>query len=171
GHLLRVSRARTQLQSLVQASHAPLERELGGILLLLEAGETEAVDEIGAEEVVLAPARQLVDAAPDGEDARLLVAHDEPGAGRRVVVVEELVVVRRKPEARVLEEWESGDVRETELAEEVVAAVEKRLEKLDRAAHVHGESIRRAVVGDLVRRTLPGAVEPVDEDPHLGAPR
>src|SRR5438105_391136 len=27
---------------------------------------------------------------PDGEDARLLVAHDEPGAGRRVVVVEEL---------------------------------------------------------------------------------
>ena len=48
------------------------------------------VDEVGAEQVALVPAGQLEDAAPDGEDARPLVADDEARAGRRVVVVHQL---------------------------------------------------------------------------------
>ena len=82
--------ARAQLELLVEAPHAPFERELRGVLLLLEAGEPEARDQVGAEQVALVPAGQLEDAAPDREDARALVGDDEARAGRGVVVVDQL---------------------------------------------------------------------------------
>ena len=54
-----------------------------GFLSALEAGEAEGLDEVGADQVGLAPAGQLEDAAPDREDAPLLVARPRapPGAG------------------------------------------------------------------------------------------
>src|SRR2546423_5836107 len=80
----------SQLQLLVQAAHAPLERELDRVLLLLEPGEPEGGDHVCAEHLLLAPAAQLEDAAADCEDAALLVARDEAGRRCRVVVVHQL---------------------------------------------------------------------------------
>src|SRR5262249_51208411 len=43
-----------------------------------------------AHEIALRVTRQLEDATPGGEDAAGLIADDEPGRGRRVVVVHQL---------------------------------------------------------------------------------
>src|SRR5581483_9469213 len=67
-----------------------LERQLDRVLLLLEPLQSEGADDVGAEHVLLAPAAQLEDAAAEGEDPALLVARDEAGRRRRVVVVHQL---------------------------------------------------------------------------------
>src|SRR5205823_6249830 len=78
GDRLGVAVARAQLDLLAEPPHAPFERELRRILVFLEAGEPEALDDVGAQEVALAPAGELEDAPADGEDAPIAVAHDEP---------------------------------------------------------------------------------------------
>ncbi len=92
-------------------------------------------------------------------------------AGSRRGPGEELVVVRREAEDGVLQEREGRHIGEPEVAEEVVAILEQRLEDLDVGAHLRREGVGGAVVGDLVRCALPDPVEPVCEDPHLGAAR
>ena len=65
------------------------------------------------------------------------------------------------------------------VAHEVVAAVEQRLEPVQPPAQLLGPGGDPRLVGrragelglDRVRRALPDAVEPVDEDVDLGAPR
>src|SRR5215813_2478686 len=78
-HGFDLAASRPQLQVLVQTPHAPFERELDRVLLLLESGESESGHHVGAEHLVLAPAAQLEDAATDCENAALLVAGDEAG--------------------------------------------------------------------------------------------
>ena len=56
-----------------------------------DVGERERLDDLAADEVGVAVPGQLEDAAPGGEDARVAVADDEAGLGRRVVVLEQLV--------------------------------------------------------------------------------
>src|SRR5438874_7920519 len=63
-----------QLELLAEAPHAPFERELGGILLSLEAAECEPFDEVGAEQLLFAVPDELEDASPGGEDPSFLVA-------------------------------------------------------------------------------------------------
>src|SRR5712692_578856 len=75
-------------------------------------------------------------------------------------------------------DW-SSDVcsSDLELAEEVVAAAEQRLEEIEGAGHRPAQLLDPPAVGlrlaelclDLVRRALPDAVEPVEEDLELGA--
>src|SRR2546430_15598744 len=79
----------------------------------------------------------------------------------------------------VLEERKCDHVGDSELAVEVVAPVEQALEGVERAAHARTELVDAAPVrlrpfelgGDQVRRPLPEAVEPVDEDRDLRTPR
>src|SRR5207302_1702095 len=75
---------------LTEPAYAPFERELGGVLLRLEAVEPEAFNDVGAEQFLLAVADELEDAPPGREDPALLVADDEAGVRRRVVVVHQL---------------------------------------------------------------------------------
>src|SRR6476469_10893737 len=89
-HGLHVPGSRPQLELLVQTAHAPLERKLDRVLLLLKSREPEGGDHVRAEHIPLAPAAQLENAATDCEDAAFLVAGDEAGRRRRVVVVHEL---------------------------------------------------------------------------------
>src|ERR1700751_5260234 len=81
-----MARSSAELDLLVQAPHAPLERKLDRVLLLRESRETERVDDVGAEHLGLAPAAQLEDAAPAREDAALLIAGDQAGRRRGVIV-------------------------------------------------------------------------------------
>src|SRR5439155_23936114 len=52
--------------------------------------EVEALQEVGAEQFLLAVAHELEDASPGREDPSFLVADDEPRVRRRVVVVHQL---------------------------------------------------------------------------------
>ena len=87
---LHLAAARAQLELLVEPAHAPLERELDGVLLLLEALQPERGDDVGAHHVLLAPAAQLEHAAAEREDPPLLVARHEARRRRGVVVVHQL---------------------------------------------------------------------------------
>src|SRR5438105_14323788 len=84
-----------------------------------------------------------VDAPDPGLQARIAVAE-------RLVLdedaVEEVVVTCGEPQHGVLEERESDAVRGTELAEEIVAAREQRLEALECGAHVAAELLHLSVV-------------------------
>ena len=57
--------------------------------------ERERLDDVATDEIGVAVPGQLEDAAPGREDARVAVADDEAGLGRRVVVLEQL---EEKPE-------------------------------------------------------------------------
>src|SRR4051812_2976540 len=89
--------------------------------------------------------------------------------------MEQLVVVWIV-ESRELQEREGTDVGGCEgVAEEVVAAGEHVIEAVEGGDHLllelgyeRGVGVRLAELGlDLVRRTLPGVVEPVDEVEHV----
>src|SRR5919199_1342509 len=56
-----------------------------------ELSETaaERLDDVAAHQLLLAVARELEDVAPGRQDSSLLVADDEPGRWRRVVVLEQ----------------------------------------------------------------------------------
>src|SRR2546425_5459976 len=92
-------------------------------------------------------------------------------------LVEPLIVTRRKPERRVLEERERHDVRDAEVAVEVVPTLQQLLEDVERGAHARAElgdacrvRLRLLLLGrDEVRRPLPEHVEPVDEELRLRA--
>src|SRR5207248_10746439 len=53
-------------------------------------GKAERVDEVAPHQVLLLEARELEDALAGGDDAGVLVAHDEARCLRRVVVVQQL---------------------------------------------------------------------------------
>src|SRR5205807_8748005 len=88
--VLTLPGARTQLELLAEPSHTPFERDLGRVLLRRETVEPEAIDQVGAQQLLLAVAHELEDASTRREDPSLLVADDEPGVRRRVVVVHQL---------------------------------------------------------------------------------
>ena len=82
-------RARSSIASF--SRRTPYARaSFAGLRSSVEPGEAEAGDDVGADEIRLRPARELEDAAADGEDPALLVADDEAGGRRRVVVVLQL---------------------------------------------------------------------------------
>jgi hypothetical protein len=92
--------------------------------------------------------------------------------------VEELVVVGGQPEDGVLEKRECDAVGGAELAEEVVAPREQRLEAVECGADLRAQlgdpgEVRLGLlelVGDRVRLLLPDAVEPVDKKLDLSPP-
>src|SRR5438093_10485663 len=75
---------------LTQSTNTPFQNELRRVLLLLEPRQTEAVDGVRPEQLLLAKAGELEDATPAREDPAFAVADDEPSVGRRVVVVHQL---------------------------------------------------------------------------------
>ena len=79
--------AGADLELLAQLPHAPLADDLDR----RRVRERERLDDLAADEVGVAVARQLEDAASRGEHPRVAVAHDEARLGRRVVVLEQLV--------------------------------------------------------------------------------
>src|SRR5581483_835747 len=87
---LHLAASGAELELLVEPAHSPLERELDGVLLLLEALEPEGGDHLGTHHVLLVPAAQLEDAAAEREDPALLVARDEARGRRGVIVVHQL---------------------------------------------------------------------------------
>ncbi len=74
---------------LVELPDAPFDGQRRRVLLAAPFS-CESIDHVTSEQVVLAKARELEDALPGRENPALRVADDEPGARRRVVVVEEL---------------------------------------------------------------------------------
>src|SRR4051812_15926290 len=80
---------RAQLELLVEPPHAPLDRDLGRAVAL-EAGDPERLDHLAADQILFAVAGELEDVAAAGEHAGLVVADQEAGARRRVVVLEQL---------------------------------------------------------------------------------
>ena len=89
----------------------------------------------------------------------------------------ELLRVALVVEQRVLEEREGGTVGGRELAEEKVPSGEEVLEDVERGGQLTAErgdallvrSLLAPLCVDLVRRSLPDAVEPVEEDVDRGA--
>ena len=80
------TRARAELEPLAEAAHAPLANELE----TGRVGERQRGCEVASDQVGLAKAGELEDAAPDGEHPGLAVADDEAGGGGGVVVLEQL---------------------------------------------------------------------------------
>src|SRR3990170_2468470 len=91
--------------------------------------------------------------------------------------VKELVVGKVAP-GGVLEEWIGDAVGGAEVPEQVIAALEQALEDAETIAHLGAAGRDELGVGsgalefvlELVRRLLVDALEPVDEQVHLGAP-
>src|SRR3954464_1810215 len=83
----------------------------------------------------------------------------------------ELLLVALFPEHRVLEERERDDVGGAEVAEQVVAPREERLEEIEGRGDARSAVLLVPARSDQVRRPLPEAVEPVDEYVHLRATR
>ena len=117
----------------------------------------------------------LIDAPDPRREPRicpieLQVLHENPVEG---------LVVLLAPDQPVFQKREGSAVGDGEVAQEVVAAGEHRLEEVSRARELRGQPGRASLVGPLlgellrepVGRTLPDAVEPVDEDARFGAPR
>jgi hypothetical protein len=100
---------------------------------------------------------------------RLKLAQDEVKQLAVLVVVED----------GVLQERECGAVGDGEFAEQVLAPVEQVLEQVQRRGQFVAQSVDPSLVRrrlrslgfDLVRRTLPDVVEPVEEDVDLRTPR
>src|SRR5581483_8454526 len=76
--------------------HTEVERDPRRVAVAVEA---ERRDDVGADEIRLRPAGELEHAAPEREDATLLVARDEAGARCRVVV---LLQLEEEPESAVV---------------------------------------------------------------------
>ena len=85
----------TQRELLAELPHAPFADGRDR----LRVGEVEGLGDVPAHHVRLLVARELEDAVPGREDARVLVADDEARRGRRVVVLEQL---EHEPEAAVV---------------------------------------------------------------------
>src|SRR6266550_1866194 len=85
-----LSRTRAELELLAEPPHTPFERERRRVLFRLEAVEVEPVDDVRPEQLLLAVAGELEDAASGGEDSPLAVADHETRVRRRVVVVHQL---------------------------------------------------------------------------------
>jgi hypothetical protein len=84
-------RARADLELLAHLADAPLADDLDR----RDVRQCKRLPDLAADEVCVAVARELEHASSCCEDARLPVADDEAGLGRRVVVLEEL---EEKPE-------------------------------------------------------------------------
>src|SRR5262249_59346528 len=87
-HRLALTGTRPKLELLAEAPHAPLERKLRRVLAVLVPGQIEAGHHLTPHQLVFSISRQLEDAAPGRQDTTLLVTHDEPSVGCRLVVVE-----------------------------------------------------------------------------------
>src|SRR5438105_419624 len=89
-HQFLLAGARPHLELLPEPANTPFERDLRRVLLGLEAAEPEPVDDVRPEQLLLSVADELEDTAAGGEDPSFLVADDEAGVRRGVVVVHQL---------------------------------------------------------------------------------
>src|SRR5947209_14428657 len=99
GHVLHLPAVRPEVEPLAHSTDAPLERQCGRVAIGCEAGETQALDDVTAEQVGLGVAGQLEHSTSGGDDATLLVTDDEARVRRGVVVVHQL---EQEPEAAAL---------------------------------------------------------------------